>query len=539
MSEPVPDNTVSVDRAPTPSVIKYSPVFNVATAMIDRHLDEGKGSYPAIINADASPGTGPAEPVTYQMLAEQVNRCGNLLRSLTPEPGSRILMVVKDCPEFFYIFWGAIKAGLIPVPLNTLLRADDYRFMIEDSECAGLVYSPEYQSEVDPALAASGHQPGFILCTEGPNGMTGLLRDYSPHLDPAPTTADTECFWLYSSGSTGRPKGAVHRHLDIVATCVHYAEDALGMIQEDVCFSAAKLFFAYGLGNAMTFPLWVGGTTVLSSQRPSPDMTFQIIEDHKPTIYFGVPTLYAAQLRTLEEGARDFSSVRCCVSAGEALPADIFRRWQEKTNTLILDGIGSTEALHIFISNTMADHRSGTSGKPVPGYRVKILNDEGKPVPPGEAGRLLVQGDSTSSRYWNNPQKTAETMADGWLNTGDTYFEDSDGYFVYCGRSDDMLKVGGIWCSPVEIENRLIEHPKVLEAAVVGRPDTDELIKPEAFVVLNQAGDASTVLADDLLRHCQERLARYKYPRWVNFVDELPKTATGKIQRFRLRGNGT
>ena len=539
MSEPVPDNTVSVDRAPTPSVIKYSPVFNVATAMIDRHLDEGKGSYPAIINADASPGTGPAEPVTYQMLAEQVNRCGNLLRSLTPEPGSRILMVVKDCPEFFYIFWGAIKAGLIPVPLNTLLRADDYRFMIEDSECAGLVYSPEYQSEVDPALAASGHQPGFILCTEGPNGMTGLLGDYSPHLDPAPTTADTECFWLYSSGSTGRPKGAVHRHLDIVATCVHYAEDALGMIQEDVCFSAAKLFFAYGLGNAMTFPLWVGGTTVLSSQRPSPDMTFQIIEDHKPTIYFGVPTLYAAQLRTLEEGARDFSSVRCCVSAGEALPADIFRRWQEKTNTLILDGIGSTEALHIFISNTMADHRSGTSGKPVPGYRVKILNDEGKPVPPGEAGRLLVQGESTSSRYWNNPQKTAETMADGWLNTGDTYFEDSDGYFVYCGRSDDMLKVGGIWCSPVEIENRLIEHPKVLEAAVVGRPDIDELIKPEAFVVLNQAGDASTVLADDLLRHCQERLARYKYPRWVNFVDELPKTATGKIQRFRLRGNGT
>jgi len=539
MSEPVPDNAVLVDRTLTPSVIKYSPVFNVATTMIDRHLDEGKGSYPAIINADADPGTESAEPVTYRMLAEQVNRCGNLLRSLTSEPGSRVLMVVKDCPEFFYIFWGAIKAGLIPVPLNTLLRADDYRFMIEDSECAGLVYSPEYQSEVVPALSASDHQTGFILCTEGPSGMTGLLGDYSPHLDPAPTTADTECFWLYSSGSTGRPKGTVHRHLDIVATCVHYAEDALGMVQDDVCFSAAKLFFAYGLGNAMTFPLWVGGTTVLSSQRPSPGMTFQIIEDHKPTIYFGVPTLYAAQLQTLEEAARDFSSVRCCVSAGEALPADIFRRWKEKTNTLILDGIGSTEALHIFISNTLADHRPGTSGKPVPGYRVKILNDEGEPVPPGEAGRLMVQGDSTSSRYWNNPQKTAETMVDGWVNTGDTYFEDADGYFVYCGRSDDMLKVGGIWCSPVEIENRLIEHPKVLEAAVVGRPDTNELIKPEAFVVLNQAGDASTALADDLLRHCQERLARYKYPRWVNFVDELPKTATGKIQRFRLRGNQT
>jgi len=537
MSGPIAANTVSVDRGPTPSQIEYSPVFNVAVTMIDRHLDEGRGGYPAIINADAAPGSEAEKPVTYQRLAEQVNRCGNLLDSLAPEPGSRILMVVKDCPEFFYIFWGAIKAGLVPVPLNTLLRADDYRFMIEDSGCAGLVYSPEYQSEVVPALAASDHQPGFILCTEGPSGMSGLLADYSSHLEPSPASEDSECFWLYSSGSTGRPKGAVHRHRDIVATCVHYAEDALGMAQEDICFSAAKLFFAYGLGNAMTFPLWVGGTAVLSSQRPSPDMTFQIIEDHKPTIYFGVPTLYAAQLRALDEGARDFSSVRCCVSAGEALPADIFRRWREKTDTLILDGIGSTEALHIFISNTLDDHRPGTSDKPVPGYQMKILNDEDQPVPTGEAGRLLIQGDSTSTHYWNNPQKTAETMVDGWLNTGDTYFEDADGYFVYCGRSDDMLKVGGIWCSPVEIESRLIEHPKVLEAAIVGRPDTDELIKPEAYVVLNDAQDASDSLADDLLKHCQDGLARYKYPRWFNFVEELPKTATGKIQRFKLRPN--
>ena len=535
MSQPIPDNSVSVDRAATPSVIEYSPVFNVASVMIDRHIDEGRGSYPAIINADAFPDSGTGKPITYQRLAEQVNRCGNLLRSLAPQAGSRVLMVMKDCPEFFYVFWGAIKAGLMPVPLNTLLRADDYRFMIEDSACAGLIYSPEYQSEVIPALASSDHQPGVILSTGGPSGLTGLLEDYPPHLDPAPTTADTECFWLYSSGSTGRPKGAVHRHEDIVATCVHYAEDVLGMVQSDVCFSAAKLFFAYGMGNAMTFPLWVGGTAVLSSQRPSPDMTFQIIEDHKPTIYFGVPTLYAAQLRALDKSSRDFSSLRCCVSAGEALPADIFRRWQEKTNTLILDGIGSTEALHIFISNTLSDYRPGTSGKPVPGYRVKILNDEGEPVLTGEAGKLLIQGDSTSSRYWNNQEKTAETMVDGWLNTGDTYLEDPNGYFVYCGRNDDMLKVGGIWCSPVEIENRLIEHPQVLEVAVVGRPDTDGLIKPEAFVVLNQAEDASTGLADDLLRHCQDGLARYKYPRWFNFVDELPKTATGKIQRFKLR----
>ena len=533
------DHSVTVDHSTTPSQIEYSSVFNVAVTMIDRHLAEGRGGYPAIINADVDANTaleeGVERQVTYQQLAERVNRCGNLLQSLASEPGGRILVVVKDCPEFFYVFWGAIKAGLVPVPLNTLLRADDYRFMIEDSDCTGLIYSPEYQSEIAPALAASSHHPAFVLCTEGPSGMSGLLEDYSAVFEAAPATPDSECFWLYSSGSTGRPKGAVHRHRDIAATCVHYAVDTLGMVQDDICFSVAKLFFAYGLGNGMTFPLWVGGTAVLSGKRPTPDMSFQIIEEYRPTIYFGVPTLYAAQLRALDEEERDFSSIRCCVSAGEALPADIFRRWHEKTGTLILDGIGSTEALHIFISNTLTDYRPGTSGKPVPGYRLKILNDDNESVPTGEAGRLLIQGDSTSSHYWNNPQKTSETMVDGWLNTGDTYFEDPDGYFVYCGRSDDMLKVGGIWCSPVEIESRLIEHPKVLEAAIVGRPDTDELIKPEAFVVLNNAQDASEVLADDLLKHCQDGLARYKYPRWFNFVDELPKTATGKIQRFKLR----
>lgn len=532
------DNNVIVDHSTSPSRIEFSPVFNVAGYMIDRHLDDGRAGYPAIINADARAAEAHSEvekQVTYQQLAERVNRCGNLLSTFAPEPRGRILMVIKDCPEFFYVFWGAIKAGLVPVPLNTLLRADDYRFMIEDSGCAGLIYSPEYQSEVAPALAAADHQPGFVLCTEGPSGMADLLDNYSAFLDAAPATADSECFWLYSSGSTGRPKGAVHRHRDIVATCVHYAVDTLGMVQDDICFSAAKLFFAYGLGNAMTFPLWVGGTAVLSGQRPSPDMTFQIIEDHKPTIYFGVPTLYAAQLRALDEGARDFSSVRCCVSAGEALPADIFRRWQEKTNTLILDGIGSTEALHIFISNTLEDHRPGTSGKPVPGYLLKILDDENALVAIGEPGSLLIKGDSTSPHYWNNPQKTAETMVDGWLNTGDTYFEDADGYFVYCGRSDDMLKVGGIWCSPYEIEAKLVEHPKVLEAAVVGRADDNELIKPEAFVILNDAGNSNAATEQELREHCKNGLAPYKYPRWINFVDELPKTTTGKTQRFKLR----
>ncbi len=523
-------HTVAVDSSVSPSRISYPDVFNVAVPFIDGHLGDIRAFKPAIVFDD----TG--ETVTYEQLAERVNRCGNLLRSLAGEPEGRVLMVVKDCPEFFYVFWGAIKAGLIPVPVNTLLRSDDYRHIIEDSGCAGLVYSPEYREEVTRALAGADHQPTFIICTEGPSSVADMLEEASALLEPAATTADSECFWLYSSGSTGRPKGAVHRHRDIVTTCVHYAERTLGVKEDDVCFSAAKLFFAYGLGNAMTFPLWAGATAVLSGQRPTPEMTFDIIEEHRPTLFFGVPTLYAAQLRALDEAPRDLSSLRACVSAGEALPADIFRRWQERSGTLILDGIGSTEALHIIISNIADDYRPGTSGRPVPGYEARIVDEFGVPVPRGEIGRLFIRGDSTATHYWNNPERTAETMVDdGWLNTGDTYLQDDDGYYVYCGRSDDMLKVGGIWCSPVEIEGRLIEHPRVLEAAVVGRADADELIKPEAFVVLNDAGDASDALAAELLEHCRSGLARYKYPRWVNFVEDLPKTATGKVQRYRLR----
>ena len=523
-------HTVEVDASVSPSVIRYPDVFNVAVPLIDHHLEEGRGWKTAIVFDDTD------ETVTYAQLVERVDRCGNLLRSLAGEPEGRVLMVVKDCPEFFYLFWGAIKAGLIPIPLNTLLRSDDYRYIIDDSDCAGLVYSPEYRDEVARALAGADHQPTFILCTEGPSSVSDMMEESSAILEPAATSPDSECFWLYSSGSTGKPKGAVHRHRDIVTTCVHYASDTLGVVEDDVCFSAAKLFFAYGLGNAMTFPLWAGATAVLSGQRPTPEMTFAIIEQHEPTVFFGVPTLYAAQLRALDEAPRDLSSLRCCVSAGEALPADIFRRWQERTGTVILDGIGSTEALHIFISNTASDYRPGTSGRPVPGYEARIMGEEGDTVPAGDTGRLFIRGDSTAMYYWNNRERTAETMVeDGWLNTGDTYYRDGDGYFVYCGRSDDMLKVGGIWCSPVEIEGRLIEHPRVLEAAVVGRADADDLIKPEAFVVLKESGDASDDLADELLEHCKSGLARYKYPRWVNFVEDLPKTATGKVQRYRLR----
>ena len=521
------DHTVVVDHAPTPSTIAFAPIFNVAVPFIDRHLSEGRSEKAAIRTV--------AGDVTYGELAEQVNRCGNVLREMGLVPGDRLLMIVKDCPEFFYLFWGAIKAGVVPVPVNTLLRAPDYQYIIDDSACAAVVYSPEYAAEAAPALASAARRPQVFATAGDDAALQARLARASTALDAVAATPDDDCFWLYSSGSTGRPKGAVHRHRDIVVTCVRYAVDTLGTGEGDICFSAAKLFFAYGLGNAMTFPLWVGATVVLSDQRPSPEMTFDLIERFKPTLYFGVPTLYAAQLRALEQTPRDVSSLRLCVSAGEALPPDIFRRWQALTNLVILDGIGSTELLHIFISNRPEDYKPGSSGRTVPGYEVQIVDENDVPAAPGEVGRLLVKGESAARCYWNNPAKTAAMMRGEWVNTGDTYLQDAEGYYVYCGRSDDMLKVGGIWCSPVEIESRLVEHPKVLEAAVVGRADDDDLIKPEAYIVLRDAGDASDAVANELSTHCQDGLARYKYPRWIHFVDDLPKTATGKIQRFQLR----
>jgi benzoate-CoA ligase family protein len=388
-----------------------------------------------------------------------------------------------------------------------------------------------------PALAAARARPAVTLPVEGEGqDVKKLLASASPRLQAVPSAATAACFWLYSSGSTGRPKGAVHRQRDMVVTSQLYGEDVLGVREDDVCFSAAKLFFAYGLGNGMTFPLWAGATSVLLEPRPTPQSTFETIERFRPTLYFGVPTLYAAQLQALETAKPDLSSIRWCVSAGEALPADIFRRWKERTGTVILDGIGSTEALHIFISNRGGDVKAGTSGKVVPGYEARIVTDSGGEVAVSDPGRLQIKGASTAAYYWNNPEKTASTMlGDDWLDTGDTYLRDPDGYYTYCGRSDDMLKVGGIWCSPIEIEAQLVSHPKVLEVAIIGAPDQAGLIKPEAYVVLKQGVEGDDALAAELMQHCKSRLAPYKFPRSIHFVAELPKTATGKIQRFRLR----
>jgi benzoate-CoA ligase family protein len=517
---------VAVDRSRVPSSFAFSPGFNAAACFIDRHLAE-RGGAVAIRCA--------AGDVTYAELAGQVNRCGNALLGLGLEPGERVGMVVKDCPEFFHLFWGAIKAGLLPVPINVILRAADYRVILDDSGCAAVFFSPEFAGEVEPALAGRRGLRAALPVEGAGRCLRALVAAAPAALDAAPAEATRPCFLLYTSGSTGRPKGAVHRHRDMVVTSELFGRGVLGVGAGDVVFSAAKLFFAYGLGNAMTFPLWAGATSVLLDARPTAQNTLETIERFRPTVYFGVPTLYAAQLAALESARPDLSSLRLCVSAGEPLPAEIFRRWMERTGLTILDGLGSTEALNTFVSNRPDDVRPGTSGKPVPGYQVRIVRPGGGEAGPGEQGRLQVKGDSTAVCYWNDPERTAETMQGDWLDTGDTYFRDEDGYYHHAGRSDDMMKVGGMWCSPTEIESRLVEHPSVLEAAVTGIPDAHGILKPEAWVVLRDGAAPGDRLAEELMLHCKGHLAPYKFPRRIHFAAELPRTATGKVQRYVLR----
>ena len=515
--------------------------FNVAVPFIDRHLAEGRGDRIAVRAVDTPDGDEVA--VSYAELAEAVNRAGNAFAGLDLAPGDRIVLVVKDAPEFLYAFWGAIKAGFVPVPVNTLLRAKDLAFIFGNSGCAAVVYSPEFAAEVLPALADAKPAPAYAVpvAGDGPS-LVSLMEAASEKLDPIAAKPTDDAFWLYSSGSTGTPKGAVHAQRDMVVSSQRYGVETIGVTGSDIHLSAAKLFFAYGLGNGMTFPLWTGGTAILFGGRPTPDGMVALIGRFAPSLYYAVPTLYAAHLHALDGSGDDpdLSSLRACISAGEPLPGSIYERWKARTGLDILDGIGTTEILHIFISNRPGAVKAGSSGMLVPGYEARILGDDGADVATDEIGNLLIRGDSVISRYWELPEKTAETLiGDGWIRTGDSYSVDAEGWYTCHGRSDDMLKVGGIWCSPVEIEARLVAHEAVLEAAIVGRADEDGLIKPEAWVILNDPGKASDALGAELAAFCQAGLARYKYPRWVNFVGELPKTATGKIQRFKLRAADT
>ena len=505
--------------------------YNFATDILSRNLDAGRGGKVAYI--DDRGGT------TYAALAERVERFGHVLRTLSVRSEERVLICLTDTIDWPTAFLGAIKAGVVAVPVNTLLTEDDYCFMLADSRARVLVVSDELLPKFAKAIAASKDLVHVVVSGANAHGhqrFDDLLNAAKTDAVTATTTRDDMCFWLYTSGSTGKPKGAVHTHADLKLTDDLYAGPILGITESDVCFSVAKLFFAYGLGNALTFPMSVGATTVLLPHRPTPDLVAEILKKHQITIFYAVPTFYAGFLASPAAPQRGELKIRRCVSAGEALPPDVGRRWSERYGVDILDGIGSTEMLHIFLSNRAGDVRYGTSGKPIAGYDLRLVDDDGKIITArGEMGELQVRGPTSAMMYWNNREQSRITFLGEWTRSGDKYIEDDDGYFVYCGRRDDMLKVSGMYVSPFEVEGALQSNPEVLEAAVVGWPDEDKLIKPKAFVVLKSPEKACPALAQALQNECRQKLAVYKYPRWIEFRTELPKTATGKIQRFKLR----
>ena len=524
---------VIADRTTSPPRLEIPRVYNAAADFVDRHLAEGRAAKVAFIDDTTE--------LTYGALAEQVNRAGNALRGLGVRMEERVLLVLLDTVRFPALFFGAIKIGAVPVPVNTLLTAKDYDELLRDTRARVLVVSAPLFDKIAAILPGQPYLERVII--DGPAAgdalaLSALLDSASPDLEAARTFADDFAFWLYTSGSTGQLKGAVHLQSDLVYTAEYYGASVLGIREDDVVFSAAKLFFAYGLGNSVTFPLRVGATAILMAERPTPAAVRRRLVEKKPTIFYGVPTLYASLLA--EAGDLASRALRVCTSAGEALPRDVGERFRARTGVDILDGIGSTEMLHIFLSNRPGDVRYGTTGTPVPGYEVAIRDEAGALLPPGSVGDLWVSGPSSASLYWNKREQSRATFQGRWTRTGDHYLCDSEGRYVYQGRSDDMLKVGGIYVSPFEVEAALVAHPAVLEAAVVGHADENGLIKPRALVVLTDAALAadalaSTALIEALKLHVKATLAPYKYPRWVEIVVELPKTATGKIQRFKLR----
>jgi len=498
--------------------------YNAAVDLIERNLAAGRAGKIAFRD---DRGT-----ITYGELAARVDRAANALRRLGIEPEQRVVLCMLDTIDLPVMFLGAIKAGIVPVPVNTMLAPQDYDYILRDSRARALIVSDALYPRLAPILR---DQPALKHVIRSGAELDTLLGAASIPAEAADTTPDDVAFWLYSSGSTGTPKGVVHLHAHPILTAELYAKPVLGIVAGDTVYSAAKLFFAYGLGNSLTFPMAVGATTILTAERPTPAHVAHILRAHRPTIFYGVPTLYAAMLAGPDLPARAELALRRCVSAGEALPENIGTRWRDRFGIDILDGIGSTEMLHIFLSNRDGDVRYGTTGKPVPGYRVRLVDDDGAAVPRGEIGELQVAGPTAAPQYWNNRERSRHTFMGAWTRSGDKYREDEDGYYVYCGRTDDMLKVGGIYVSPFEVEGALASHEAVLEAAVVGAEDEARLIKPKAFVVLKPGQAPSPALAEALKEHVKSRLAPYKYPRWIAFIDEMPKTATGKIQRFKLR----
>jgi benzoate-CoA ligase family protein len=491
--------------------------FNAGT-LVDRNLQAGRGERVAIRCAGAE--------LTYAQLYDRVNRAGNALRALGVRREQRVLLILDDTPAFPALFLGAMRIGAVPAPVSFLDTTENFRHYAADS------YAPVVVAE-DAVLERLGTLDAQVIAA---SELDAILAAHPGETSPADTHRDDMAFWLFSGGSTGPPKGVVHLHHDIPYTCETFAREILAIEASDVTFSSTKLYHAYGLGNNLTFPYWVGATTVLRPGRPDPRGLLETVQAQRPSLFFSVPTLYGAMVDLPDAHEHDLTSVRMCVSAAEPLAPEVLRRWRAVFELDIVDGIGSTEMLHIYCSNRLGDIRPGTSGRPVSGYELVLLDDRRAPVEPGSVGNLYVRGDSALAGYWHQHEKTKRAMLGDLFFTGDRYRETGDGYFVYEGRADDMIKIGGLWASPIEIENALVEHPRVSEAAAIG-VESDYTTRVKAFVVCRgDAGDA--LLVAELQEWCKNRLRRYEYPHAIAFVDELPKTPTGKIQRYKLREAG-
>lgn len=513
--------------------------YNAVADFVDANVERGLGGKVAF--------SDPQRTLTYDDLQTRTSQFATALGSIGLRQECRVAILLHDTIDFPVCFWGAIRAGVVVVPLNTLLTQAQYAYMLADSRVEAIVLSAPLAAAIAPLVGDAPHLrtvivagsdgtalPDFAGCTVIP--LETFLADQPAEPFAAPTNSDEVAFWFYTSGSTGNPKAVKHVHTSLMATARLMGQGVLDICSDDVVFSAPKLCFAYGLGNALSFPNSVGASTVLWPDRVTAGTVLDVMRQHRPTVFSAVPALYAALLAHEElAGCEGLGRLRICVSAGEALPAHIGERWREITGVDILDGIGSTEMLQTFLSNRPGDIRYGSTGKPVPGYDVKIVDDDGGELGTDEIGELVVRGPSAGEGYWNQRAKTRSTFVGEWTHTGDKYYRDSGGYYYFCGRTDDMFKVNGMWVSPFDVEAALVTHDAVLEAAVIGRRDADGLIKPKAFLVLKDGSDGSEDLLASLRQHVKEQAGRWKYPRWIEFRRDLPRTATGKIQRYKLR----
>ncbi len=513
------------------SLLELPERLNAAAVFVDSHLAEGRGEKPAILCEGRT--------VTYADLHEGVNRFGNAMRGLGLRMEERVAILLPDSPEWVFGFFGAMKIGAVAIPMNTMLKAKDYEYLLNDSRARVVVVAPPLLAHVLEIRDQLRYLQHIIVAGEQAEGclhLETLMQEASAELEAEDTSKDDAAFWLYSSGTTGFPKGAIHLHHDMIVEADLYAKNTIGLTETDVSFSVAKLFFAYGLGNGLYFSLRMGATTVLLPGRPTPDAVFEVIDTYEPTVFYSVPTSYAALLHTAEESGRtSLGRVRMCISAGEPLPKPIFDNWLDHFGVDIYDGIGSTEILHIFISNRPGSVKPGSTGQIVEGYEARIVDEHDNELPVDEPGTLLIKGDSIAAGYWNKHEQTKETFRGQWINTHDKFRIDEDGFFWYAGRTDDMMKVGGQAVWPTDVEAILKAHPAVLESGVAAALDKRGLVKPRAFVVLKSGQEGTPELARELQDFVKKTTLPHKYPRWVVFVDQLPKTATGKIQRYKLR----